>query len=501
MAAATSVLGILSAMPAVLASIVVFATSAGVLVLEILAGRLLAPYVGVTLETYTGIIGVVLAGIALGAWWGGRQADTRDPRTMLGPVIAVGGLFALASLPIVRVFGPALAGRDPVTIVLLALLGFFAPAAVLSAVTPMVIKIQLNSLRVTGQTVGRLSAISTIGALFGTFVTGFVLLAAFPTPPIVIVVGSALVAAGVGLWIWLPRQDQGSPTSVAMGAVVLAAIGLLVGTPCEQETAYFCATVVPDADAEGGRLLVLDTLRHSYVDLDDPTHLEFDYARNVVDVIDGSMPDGPLDILHIGGGGFTLPMYFAETRPGTDSLVLELDPELVDLAIAELGLTTGPDLQVRTGDARLGITRLPDNSRDVVIGDAFGGLAVPWHLTTAEFVSEVDRVLRPGGVYVLNMIDHPPLAFARAEVATLASVMPGTVVVAPRERLDGAVGGNFVLAAGEVDADGVARRLQGRDAEDTIIADDAVERFAGDAPVLTDDYAPVDQLLETQPAA
>jgi SAM-dependent methyltransferase len=489
-------------MPALLASVIVFAASAGVLMLEILAGRLLAPYVGVTLETYTGIIGVVLAGIALGAWWGGRQADARDPRTMLGPVIAVGGLLALACLPVVRLFGPALAGRDPVTIVTLSLLGFFAPATVLSAVTPMVIKIQLDSLRETGRTVGRLSAISTIGALFGTFVTGFVLLAAFPTPPIVIALGTVLVAGGIALWVWLPRTDTGSPTAVTLGAVALAALGLVLGTPCEHETAYFCATVVPDEAADGGRLLILDTLRHSYVDLDDPTHLEFDYARDVVDVIDATFaPAAPLDVLHIGGGGFTLPRYLAATRPGTDSLVFELDPSLVALARDELGLRTGPDLQVRTGDARLGITDLPDNSRDVVIGDAFGGLAVPWHLTTTEFIAEIDRVLRPGGVYVLNMIDHPPLAFAHAEAATLNAVFDDVAVVAPPERLDGTVGGNFVMVGGVVEAGAIADNLAARGADDAIISGAQVDGFTGGAPVLTDDYAPVDQLLEPQPTA
>jgi spermidine synthase len=488
-------------MPTLLASLIVFVTSAGVLVLEILAGRLLAPYVGVTLETYTGIIGTVLAGIALGNWWGGRLADARDPRTLLGPTIAVGGMLAMACLPIVRTFGPALSGRDPGAIVTLAFLGFFVPATVLSGVTPMVVKIQLDSLRMTGRTVGRLSAISTAGALFGTFITGFVLLAAFPTPPIVVAVGVLLVTAGIALWTWLPRHGRASQPPVIVGAVALAALGLAVGTPCEQETPYFCATVVDDPESGSGRLLILDTLRHSYVDLDDPTHLEFEYAGAVVDVVDAHFPhEQALDVLHVGGGGFTLPQYFEATRPGTDSLVLELDPELLTLARDELGLETSPELEVRTGDARLAIQQLPDGSQDVVVGDAFGGLAVPWHLATAEFVDDVQRVLRPDGIYVLNLIDHPPLAFARAETATIADAFPDTAVIAPRERLDGSEGGNFVLVGGTLDGAHIQEQLDARAADNVVITGDEREEFSADARVLTDDYAPVDQLLEPRPA-
>ena len=417
-------------------------------------------------------------------------------------MIAVGGLLALACLPLVRLFGPALAGRSPVSIVALALLGFFAPATVLSAVPPMVVKVQLDSLHETGRTVGRLSAVSTVGALVGVFATGFVLLAAFPTPPIVVALGCLLVAAGGALWVWLPRAGSGSPTGAMLGAVVLAAVGLTVGTPCEHETAYFCAAVVADAERVGGRLLVLDTLRHSYVDLDDPTHLEFAYTRNAVDVVDTVFGDGGrLDAVHIGGGGFTLPGYLAADRPGTTSVVLELDPELVDLARAELGLRTGADLRVRTGDARLALTRMADDSADLVIGDAFGGLAVPWHLTTEEVVDEVDRVLRPGGIYVLNMIDHPPLAFARAEAATLDAVFDDVAIVAPTDRLAGEVGGNFVMVgASGLDAAAVQARLDRRDEDQRVIVGTDVSAFVDGAPVLTDAYAPVDQLLEPQPA-
>ena len=181
------------------------------------------------------------------------------------------------------------------------------------------------------------------------------------------------------------------------------------------ESAYYCLRVEHDVFRASGRILWLDDVRHSYVDLADPAHLEFDYTKSFADAVATAFPGArPLDALHVGGGGFTFPRYLAVTRPGTRSTVLEIDPEVLDLARSELGLHTSPALRVRIGDARLGIRGQGDDSRDLVVGDAFGSLSVPWHLTTREFLREVDRVLRPRGVYVQNVIDYPTFRFARA---------------------------------------------------------------------------------------
>jgi MFS family permease len=315
--------------PSFAAGLLVFFTSAAVLVLEILAGRLLAPYVGVTLETFTGIIGTVLAGIALGSWYGGRLADRIDPRLLLGPLTVLGGVLALFAVPIITFFGVAFAGGGVVAILVLSFVGFFAPAAVLSAVTPTVIKLQLADLEETGAVVGRLSALSTVGAIFGSFATGFVLVAALPSRPIVIAVGVALIAAGLLSWRGLRHPGLGTPAQ----GVVLGLLGLVltaaVPGPCQVESAYFCARVEVDPERESGRRLMLDRLSHSYVDLDDPTHLEFGYTQMFGDVLSTVRPGAPLDALHIGGGGFSMPRYIEALRPGSRSLVLELDPSLV----------------------------------------------------------------------------------------------------------------------------------------------------------------------------
>jgi MFS family permease len=489
-------------MSPVAAGLLVFAASASVLVLEILAVRLLAPYVGATLETYTAIIGVVLAGIAAGSWAGGRIADRLPPRRVLGPTLLLGGVLTLCVTPAVRLLGVVAHGGHPAAVVALAAAGFFAPAAVLSAVTPTVVKLQLADLARTGTVVGRLSAIGTAGAIVGTFVTGFLLVAALPTTRILLGLGAGLAGAGLALTLRPPGAVHGDqqarlPVGLIVAALGAGALGLLLGDPCQVQTPYFCARVQPDPARPGGRLLLLDDLLHSHVDLDDPARLELGYTRTIAGVLDtaGEQAAG-LDALHIGGGGFTLPRWLAATRAGARSLVLELDPAVVRLARDRLGLITGPDLRVRTGDARLTLAEQPDRAFDAVVGDAFGGRAVPWHLTTREFATQVRRVLRPGGVYAVNVIDVPPLGFARAEAATLRAVFGHVAVLAPPERLTGREGGNFVLVASEAPLrlDAIVTRAGARGGYAAAAAGAELDRFVGSARVLTDDHAPVDQL-------
>ncbi len=473
-----------------LARSLVFFSSAAVLVIELLAARILAPYVGVSLETFTGIIGVILAGIAMGAWAGGRAADRSDPRRLIGPLLVAGGLLSMAAPLIVDVIGPVLAG-DPISIVLGATLGFFAPAVVLSAIPPVVVKIRLVSLDETGTVVGSYSAVGTAGAIVGTFVTGFVLLGAFPTRPIVTALGALLIAAGLALW----RQGWGKKSILVGIAVGLAGILLVVDGPCDRETTYHCAVVAVDPDRPTGRVLVLDRVRNSYVDQADPTHLEFRYAQLIADVVDGTAAAGPLRVVSIGGAALTLPTYFSVTRPGTVNVALEIDGPLVALVEDEFGIDQS--VTVVVGDARLSMTDLPATSADVIIGDAFSGTSVPWHLTTTEFVREIDRVLATDGLYVMNVIDYGTHRFARAAVATLQVQFPEVVVFAPPSYMDESEGGNFVIAAAHrpIDEVGVAAVIKAREGVEVVWSGATLAAFVDGAAPLTDDHAPVDQLL------
>nr|BFE76768.1 hypothetical protein GCM10020092_100690 [Actinoplanes digitatis] len=192
-----------------------------------------------------------------------------------------------------------------------------------------------------------------------------------------------------------------------------------------------------------------------------------------------------------------MPGYVAETRPGSDQLVLELDGGLVELDRRELGLRTGPGLRVRVGDARVGLAAQRAGAYDLVVGDAFGHLVVPWHLATREMAADISRVLRADGVYAQNVIDYPPGRFIRAEVATVASVFPHVALVAPQAALDGETGSNFVIVASRspLALDEIRGRLELVDEPVELISGARLDDFVGGARVLTDDYAPVDQLL------
>jgi predicted membrane-bound spermidine synthase len=479
-----------------LAAILTFAAAACVLVLEIAAGRLLAPYVGVSLTTYTGIIGVILAGIALGAWLGGRLADRVAPDRVLGPTFVLGGLAAMAAVPVVGAVGALGLGTDPVAIVVLATVGFVLPAAILSAVAPLVVRASLTDVATSGRLVGRLSATGTAGAITGTFLTGFVLLGLAPTSLLIVATGALLAVVGLVL---MATRGVGLAGLALVVVASVASAGVAVAAPaaCERESAYYCMRITTDPIDPDGRTLVLDRVRHAYVDLADPTELEFRYVRWFRDASADLVAarDGAVDVLHVGGGGFTFPRYLVATAPASRHVVLELDREVLEIARERLGFRPDERIDVRIGDARTGVGSVPADAVDLVVGDAFGGLSVPWHLTTREFLAELDRTLRPEGRYVMNLIDGPRMRFVRAEVRTLRSVWEHVAVIGTAVALDGTSGGNVVLVASHEPFGG--RDLAGRlEIGSHVIADPAeLDAFVGDAPLLTDDFAPVDQLL------
>ncbi|GAA0931566.1 hypothetical protein GCM10009554_15560 [Kribbella koreensis] len=475
-----------------------FGSSAAVMVLELVSLRLVAPYLGLTLETNTAVIGVALAAIATGAALGGRIADSTPPTRTLGPMILLAGALVLLILPVVRWTGETLRGGGNEAVFLAVAVALFLPASLLAAVTPMVTKLRLSKLSQTGTVVGRLSAYATVGAIAGTVLTGFVFVAKVPTSTIVLCLGGLLVLAGAALTVFF-RGLKAASRPLAL-ALIGTGLTLVAPRPCEVETAYHCARIEKDPARADGRILYLDQLRHSYIDPADPTYLQFQYTKDFATAIESRWPErSPLQALHIGGGGLTMPHYLAATRPGTKNKVYEIDPGVIELDKAELGARPGPDLDIQIKDGRLGVRSEPDDSRDLLVMDAFGGVAVPWHLTTREIVADLRRVLEPDGLLVANIIDFGPQAFLKAELRTVAAEFPYVALIAKPAELAGNAGGNFVLLAADQPLPGTAIRQRLGTTGGYIDDPDALQQFIGDAPLLTDDYAPVDQLLTPFP--
>jgi len=209
------------------------------------------------------------------------------------------------------------------------------------------------------------------------------------------------------------------------------------------------------------RTLLVDGLEASVVDLDDPLHLEIPYTRWIAGLLEAVAPD---DVLHLGGGACTLARWLAAARPGARSRVLEVDEEVVAAARAELALDAVPGLRVSTVDARAGVAALRPRSFDAVVADVFVGPHVPHHLCTLEALTDVRRVLRPGGAYVANLIDEAPLRRVRRQAATVAAVFGPLTVIAERAAFRGRRAGNFVVAAGRTFARGpIGRAANGAD--------------------------------------
>ncbi len=245
--------------------------------------------------------------------------------------------------------------------------------------------------------------------------------------------------------------------------------------------------LLADLDRPGGWLLLLDRIRQSYVDLDHPTYLDFEYTRTLADVLD-ALPPGPLAVTHVGGGALSLPRYVAATRPGSPQIVLEPDAELTALVRARLPLPRGSRIRVRCTAGRPGVAALRACSADVIILDAFAGGRVPADLTTVEFTADAARVLTAGGVLLANLADGPPLTYVRRVLASLRTALPHLLVVADSAVLRLRRYGNIEVAASRqpLPVEEVARRAAAAMFPLRVVSGAAVADLVGGAAPLTD---------------
>ncbi|MBM3127607.1 MAG: hypothetical protein FJ009_03125 [Chloroflexi bacterium] len=495
-------------------NLIVFVSSACIMILELVAGRMIAPHVGSSLYTWTSVIGVVLAGISLGNYLGGRFADRWASLRFLGSIYLLAALTSFIVLWVDRM-GRVTPGDWPIVVEILALTTamFFVPCTILGMISPIVAKLAVSDLAKTGSTVGKIYAAGTLGSIVGTFATGFVLISWFGTYTIVI--GVALLLGALGVVFLFGARWQAlllASTIVLCGAAISVNQKWNEG-PCVVETNYYCIKIYDEqVGGEPIRQLVLDHLVHSYVSLTDPKTLVYGYEKIYAEMAEyRTRTKTSPDVLMIGGGGYTFARYMQTVYPQNEMHVIEIDPGVTQFAYDQLALPREMKIVTANEDARTFFARPPTKKYDLILGDAFNHYSVPYHLTTKEFNERVRQWLADDGLYVVNIIDGPYGEFVRAYFHTLRQTFKHVYLVEGNYAWREASRSFFVLIGTDKamdlatlatceagDGDALTYRLLPAQAE--------IDRLLTEAPLitLTDQYVPVDQMLasvfqETKP--
>ncbi len=494
---------------------ITFIASFCMLVIEVVAGRILAPFVGVSLYTWTSIIGVVLAGISIGAFLGGKTADRRPDTSTLGWLLLASGIATLSIAPVTALvasygFQTSLMAR----IVIVTTLTFFVPSLILGMISPVVVKLALKNVETAGNVVGRIYAISTLGSIIGTFTAGFYLISRFGTRSIIMGIGGVLIMTALGSG-FLFRSKRPALATVLFPVFLLWALhGYAFKPPLTPDTVYYTEsdyytiTVKNSTGADGKtplRSLVLDNLIHSYVNTGNPLHVEYRYEKVYADVLTWRFGrEAAFRSLTIGAGGYTFPRFMEVFYPQARLDVVEIDPEVTRISYEHLGLPRNTRIRSYNEDGRWFVMNSTDRY-DVVFFDAYNDLSIPYHLTTREFAQMVKDRLNPGGIVMTNIIDNfQGGSFLPSYLKTLREVFGRDnvhlIAISPafeKIRISTFVvlASNGSMSIGDFAA--FMKKSRGEEADSAVVPEKIVEELLqrNYSVVLTDDYAPVDNLI------
>ena len=489
---------------------IVIVASACCMGLELAASRMLAPVVGLSLYSWTGIIGAVLAGITLGNFLGGRLADRWASRGVLAGSLFAAGLACLSVLVTIGLAeAPGLFGQLGLLerIVTLTVTIFFLPVLLLGMISPQVIRLAVSDLAHAGRVSGQIYAWSTAGAIVGTFATGWFLISAFGVRTVVFAFGLILLGLAVLVSRLWRRPLPLVGAVILVGAVVaaLGARGALAST-CTRETNYFCIQV-NDTTRDGYALksLVLDHLVHSYVKIGDPSYLGYEHEYIQTELARYQVArTGRPGILMIGGGGYTFARWVEAMLPNSTIDVVEIDPGVVAVNYDELGLPRDTRIVSYALDGRQFVDELaPSGHYALVVQDAVNDLSVPYHIMTKEYNDQVKGILAPDGVYLLSVIDlYDGGQLLRSAVRTMMRTFPSVQLLAGTQVWDDGGAAVWVIAGAEqaLDLEVVRSYLQSvgvRPMRTQMLAPARLRAYVDQGPqiILTDQFAPVDNLI------
>ncbi|HML76500.1 MAG TPA: fused MFS/spermidine synthase [Anaerohalosphaeraceae bacterium] len=507
-------------------SLTVFTSNACIMIIELVASRLIARHLGSSLYTWTSVIGVVLAGITIGNYIGGRIADKFQARKTLACLFGLASVACVVIVVLNNVIGEWIwlwTFSWPVRVFLHISIVFLLPSILLGTISPVVATMALKSGLPTGATVGTIYAWGAAGSIAGTFLAGFYLIAAMGTVAIVWTISGAMLLIGLiyyakmwVLYIW---------------AIILAALMILGMAPAdkaiefgssinirekhdpaviyEEETPYCHVKVRQISQEPDRREFLQDKLKHSEITMDNITELHYFYT----DIFAGLTRIRSQDINHdlsfliIGGGGYVFPQYLYKEYPNNQHIdVAEIDPGVTEAAYAAFGLPRDTRIRSISLDARNYVDELLEQKKqgkdyvryDFIYEDAINDYTVPFQLVTQEFNEKIKQILTEDGLYLINLIDtYDNAQFLGAVVNTVKLTFPYVYVLTNKESFP-ELRETYVVASGLKPFDPVAMlntykpEMKIRFFSDTDIA---YLNQKANGTILTDDYAPVENLL------
>lgn len=504
-------------------SATVFFSSACIMVLELVAGRLVARHLGSSLYTWTSVIGVVLAGITIGNYIGGRIADRFTARKALAVLFAISSVACVVVVVLNNLVGEWIwlwKLSWPMRVFSHVSLVFLLPSVLLGTISPVVAKMALDRGLATGRTVGDIYAWGAAGSIAGTFVAGFYLIATMGTVAIIWMVGGALLLMAILYWarfwplyIWAAVFASTLTMGIAPAdwAEVSGAGLALREKPnpdiiYKDESQYCYIAVKRISETVDRREFIQDKLKHSDIIMGDIDNLQYFYTHIYAGITHGlSQKKETLSTLTIGGGGYVYPRYIEKNWPGSRIDVVEIDPGVTKAAIVAFGLDPNTLIKTFTMDARNYVDELLKKKRsgaqvpqyDFIYEDAINDYSVPYQLVTREFNDKIAQILADDGVYMINLIDmYDSGQFLGSIVNTLEQTFSNVYVlseIAPRN-----IRNTFVVAAANQVID--IEKFVAKYRKDTDVwyldgteIDTLREKSRG--IVLTDDYVPVENML------
>jgi len=503
-----------------LLNIVVFISGAVLMALEIVGSRMLAPYFGSSIFVWGSLISVVLAALSVGYYWGGWLSERSPSFGRLLVLLLVPGvlIFFLPFIyPSINVSIAEVDFGSRLNPLIASTIFFLLPGIFLGTVTPYAIRLAATTLATVGSTAGSLYALSTCGSIFGTLLTAFYLIPVIGVRNIIHSLGMTLMLLSLLLWPLVRFRLDKAEKSAAMAKTAatfffLTVVSGALAPPLawakvifEKDSFYHHIRVEEDEDA---RYLYFDRTLQSAMNLNDPTTLRLLYSRYASLGL-AFRPDAKKALI-IGLGGGSIPKKYNKEFPAMEIDVAEIDPEVIQVARKYFSLKEGKNLRVHAQDGRLFLTRTAQRY-DLILLDAYYTDAIPFHLTTREFFQVAERKLAPNGIVVANIIGAvtgPGGRITRSVVKTLREIFP-QIYIFPTRGTSGVsldtIQNVIVIAAKErqrLDIREITKRAAslGRDLFPNSLRDIAASYHDSklddnDVPVLTDDYAPTDNLL------